>query len=145
MSSPDAGSLSPASAAARLSEPSWVRNGSAKVQQEYALGVEFEQLLVQQLAGSLTESSEPQGEGSEAEGGDAAGGVLSSMIPGALAEGVVSGGGLGLAAELARQMQSGSHPGAGTQAQPQATAGAESRQTDPSGGTEANVSGGTSA
>ena len=142
MSSLDAGSVSAAGAAARLSEPAWVREGSAKVQQEYALALEFEKLLVQQLAGSLTESTE--GEASQGEGGgNAAGSVLSSMVPGALADGVVGGGGLGIADELTRQLQegAGAHTGLPADVAPHTTG----APAAPSGGAEADVTGGARA
>ena len=42
--------------------PAWVRNGSVQVQREYALGLQFERLLVQQLASTLDETTEPSGE-----------------------------------------------------------------------------------
>jgi Rod binding domain-containing protein len=143
----NAGSVSAASAAARLSEPSWVRDGSAKVQQQYALGLEFEQMLLEQLTSSLTANGEPLGEGAEGSEGDGSGAgagtssVLSSMIPTALAESVVAGGGLGLAAELTRQMQS----GAGAQTGIPASAAPESAgaPAGAEGGVEADVTGGT--
>jgi hypothetical protein len=132
MSAPGSEALGASLAASQLSEPAWVRNGSAQVKQEYALGLEFERLLVQQLSTSLTETTEPAGEGESQEGGsDAANGVLSSMLPSALADGVVNGGGLGLAAELAKGMQGTS----GTAV--------KGGQTAPSGGVEAE--GGTQA
>ncbi len=140
MSAPGSDSVGAALGAAQASEPAWVRNGSAEVQREYALGLEFERLLVQQLATSLTETTEPagEGEGETSEGGS--GGTtstLSSMLPGALADGVVNGGGLGLAAELAKGMQA----QAGSGASPQGDAGA----TAPSGGVEAGSTGGARA
>jgi len=121
-------------AAAQLSEPAWVRDGSAQVQREYALGLEFERLLVQQLATSLTETTEPASEEGQEGGTSGASSVLSNMLPGALADGVVNGGGLGLAAELAKGMQ-----GTAGAAQPKSAA------TAPSGGIEAGVTGGASA
>jgi hypothetical protein len=143
MSSLDAASVAAPGAAARSSEPAWVRDGSAKVQQEYALGLEFERMLVQQLAGALTATTEAQGEGSEAEASDPAGGVLSSMIPGALADGVVAGGGLGLAAELTRGLQEGAGAAVGVPTDvPARDTGAV---TDTGGGVEADVTGGARA
>src|ERR1700753_1315303 len=87
--------------------PEWVRKGSPELQRDYALGLQFEQMLTQQLAGALTASAGLEGGGSgeeEGSAGQAGSGMLSSMLPGALASGVAQGGGLGLAAELARQM-----------------------------------------
>jgi len=131
MSAPGSEPVAASLGAAQLSEPAWVRNGSAQVQREYALGLEFEQLLVQQLATSLTETTEPAGEGEGQEGASGGGSsVLSSMLPGALADGVTNGGGLGLAAELAKGMQG----TAGTAPHDAATA--------PSGGVEAGLTGG---
>jgi hypothetical protein len=143
MSSLDAGSVSAATPAERLSEPDWVRNGSPQVQQEYAVGLEFERMLVQQLAGSLTASSGSSGEASEGEGADAAGSVLSSMIPNALAEGVVAGGGLGLAADLTRQLQEGAGAAAGLPAD--VAPNGKAAPSGPGGGTEADVTGGARA
>ncbi len=93
--------------------PAWVRKGSPELQRDYALGLEFEKMLAQQLAGSLTATAGlGEGEGSpEGEGGAGApampgAGVLSTMLSGALADGTSAAGGLGLAAEIARDMQS---------------------------------------
>ena len=103
MSAPGSESVGAPFAAAQLSEPAWVRNGSAQVQREYALGLEFERLLVQQLATSLTETTEPAGEGEGQEGAVRRRGERAlDMLPGALADGVLNGGGLGLAAELTK-------------------------------------------
>lgn len=134
MSAPGSESVGAALGSAQASEPAWVRNGSAEVQREYALGLEFERLLVQQLATSLTETTEPAGDEGES-GSRGATSTLSSMLPGALADGVVNGGGLGLAAELARGMQ------AGVGASPTGAA----RATAPSGGVEAGSTGGAPA
>jgi Rod binding domain-containing protein len=143
MSAPGSESVGAPLAAAQLSEPAWVRNGSAQVQREYALGLEFERLLVQQLATSMTETTEPSGEGEERQQGGSGGAtsVLSSMLPGALAQGAVNGGGLGLAAELTRGLEgtTGAASGAATSA-PSGPA-----TTAPSGGVEADLTGGARA
>jgi hypothetical protein len=155
MSTQGAGSVPASLAASRLSEPAWVREGSPELQREYALGVEFERMLVQQLTSSLTASGEPLGEeggGGEGSSGDAASSVLSSMVPNALADGVVAGGGLGLAAELTRQLQgqAGSSPSVSDRAAPATGAagsapGGAGSQAVPSGGVEADLSGGSGA
>jgi len=139
MSAQDAAASSAIPPVARALEPTWIRNGSAQVQREYALGLEFEQLLVRQLATSLTENGEAGTEGETEGGGEASSSVLKSMLPGALADGVTAGGGLGLAAEMARQMQG--LGGAST---------AQSGGTAPAGaaaqrGGETSTSGGVSA
>ena len=92
-------------------EPSWVRNGSKTVQQDYASALAFERTLVEQLSKSLA-SSAPGGEEGQEEGtgGEEAAGSsmdagmsqISSMLPQALSSSVMSSGGLGLAAELTR-------------------------------------------
>jgi len=63
--------------------------------------------------------------------------VLSNMIPGALADGVVAGGGLGLAAELTKELEGSVHDAAATSGPSTAAA--------PSGGVEADVTGGARA
>jgi Rod binding domain-containing protein len=127
-------------------EPAWVRHGSPALQKEYAVGQQFEQMLVTQLARSLTDTTGLSGEGSESEGGEQGGqagsSVLSSMLPQALASGVANDGGLGLAAELTRQLQGVGAAHAGT---PSAQAQSPSLPTGPSGGIEAQSSGGSAA
>jgi hypothetical protein len=91
-------------------EPASVRNGSPAVQKAYATALDFEQMLLSQLSQSLTATSESGEEGSEggSEGsseasalaGGGANSELSSMLPQALSEGVMSQGGLGLAQQL---------------------------------------------
>ncbi len=87
-------------------EPAWVRHGSARVQQDYQAALGFEQMLVEQLANSLAQPAAGEGEGA---GGEESGGTgaspLSSLLPQSLAQGVVSGGGLGLAASLTRELE----------------------------------------
>jgi hypothetical protein len=94
-------------------EPAWVRDGSATTQKAYDTALAFEQMLVEQLSQSLTASSGLGGEGGEegesseggSSGGSAAGGPISSMLPQALTSGVMNAGGLGLAAQMTRQLQ----------------------------------------
>jgi hypothetical protein len=90
-------------------EPASVRNGSPAVQKAYATALDFEDMLVQQLSQSLSQASGSAeggqeggeaGEGSAEGGGEAASGELSSLLPQALTEGVMSQGGLGLAQQL---------------------------------------------
>lgn len=93
--------------------PASVRNGDAAVKQAYAAAKGFEEMLLQQLSQSLTQSSGLSGEseagaggeGSGAEGspggsGDAGMGMLASLLPQTLTEGVMREGGLGLATQL---------------------------------------------
>jgi hypothetical protein len=62
----------------------------------YAAGLGFERLLVQQLADSLADSAK------DAFGGSS---PYASLLPDALAEGVMAGGGLGLAAHLTEAIE----------------------------------------
>lgn len=98
-------------------EPAWVRKGSAATQKAYETALAFEQMLVEELSQSLTATSglggESSAEGESAEGSSSGGGAsgpLASMLPQALTSGVMSAGGLGLAAQMTRQLA-----GAGTQ------------------------------
>jgi len=97
--------------------PDWVRRGSASTQKAYEAALSFEATLVEQLSRSLTstsglggESSE-EGDSSSSEGGSSGassgGGELSSLLPQALSEGVMRAGGLGLAAQMTRDLPAG--------------------------------------
>lgn len=92
--------------------PANVRNGDQRARQAYVEGLAFEQVLVNQLtkqmASSMTDSgSSSTDPGSSADGSGGAGAGLagasafSSLIPQALTQGIMSGGGLGLAEEFA--------------------------------------------
>ncbi len=101
-------------------EPTWVRKGSAATQKAYETALAFEQMLVEELSQSLTASSglggESGAEGESAEGsagGGGASGPLASMLPQALTSGVMSAGGLGLAAQMTRQLAGAAAQGAG--------------------------------
>jgi Rod binding domain-containing protein len=95
-------------------EPMWVRRGSPATQKAYQTALAFEEMLLEQLSKSLTATS-GLGEAAGQENGSASGeegssptgvGDLSSLLPQALTSGVQSAGGLGLAAQLTRQLQS---------------------------------------
>jgi Rod binding domain-containing protein len=121
-------------------EPAWVRHGSASTQKTYETALAFEEMLVQQLSQSLAATSGLEGGSSqEGEAGSEAGGSsssgtsqLSSLLPQALSNGVMSAGGLGLAAQLTRDLQGTQGAQAPLQAQasggtaPSSTAGAVS-------------------
>lgn len=114
------GALPPSAAA---SEPSWVRGGSEAVQHAYQEGVGFEEMLLERLTQGLAGSAGLGGEGAEGEGEEggslgesaaggaglesAGSGLISSVLPGTLAESVVAGGGLGLADQMAEQARGG--------------------------------------
>lgn len=114
----------------RTGEPAWVRSGSAEVQKNYAAALAFEQTLVEQLAKTMLASdglgAQGEGETGPEEGAtpsDAGSTLLSSLLPQALAGGVRSSGGFGLAAELTRGL-----PGANDGA---ASGGTAARATAP--------------
>jgi Rod binding domain-containing protein len=101
-------------------EPAWVRKGSAATQKAYETALAFEQMLVEELSQSLTATSglggESGQEGESSEGSSGSGGAsgpLSSMLPQALTSGVMSAGGLGLAAQMTRQLAGAAAQGAG--------------------------------
>ena len=118
-------------------EPAWVRHGSPAVQKQYAVALEFEQMLVTQLANSLTQAGELGGASSTGEGGsesEPGASIYTSMLPQALATGVVNGGGLGLAEQLTRQLAGSVAPA--TSAPDRGSSGAP-QGADASGGTSA--------
>ncbi len=96
-------------------EPAWVRHGSASTQKTYETALAFEETLVNELsqslaaAGGLGEGSSGEGESAEDGGASSPAGAtpagLSSMLPQALSQGVMNAGGLGLAAQLTRDLQ----------------------------------------
>jgi len=71
--------------------PAEIRTGTPARQRAYEAGLGFERLLVQQLTQSLADSAR------DALGGDS---PYASLLPDALADGVMNGGGLGLARKL---------------------------------------------
>ncbi|MGO9759847.1 MAG: hypothetical protein ACLP1Q_01115 [Solirubrobacteraceae bacterium] len=95
-------------------EPAWVRHGSASTQKAYETALSFEQTLVEQLSQSLASTSglgggsSQGGESGSEEGGpssgDASDSQLSSMLPQALTAGIMNAGGLGMAAQMTREL-----------------------------------------
>jgi hypothetical protein len=117
------------------SEPAWVRQGSKSVKGDYQAALAFEGTLIEQLSKALVATSglPAQGEPSEEEAGSseeaapgaqASSGLLSSLLPQALAGGVVDAGGLGLAAQLTRELA-----GVGNASQPAAGGGTPASPT----------------
>jgi Rod binding domain-containing protein len=96
-------------------EPEWVRRGSAATQRAYDSALAFEQTLVEQLSKSMADASglggesSSEGEAGAEEGGSSTGGAgnsqLSSMLPQALSASVMNAGGLGMAAQMTRQLE----------------------------------------
>ena len=78
--------------------PADVRAAGAHGRKLYDAALGFEQTLVRTLASQLTATADPASD--DDEGGDAAAGIIRDQIPDALADGISSNGGLGLAHEL---------------------------------------------
>jgi Rod binding domain-containing protein len=126
ISSPDALSVAgvgssglPAISQANLPED--IRNGNAKAKAAYTEGLEFEQVLVNQLAQQLSATVSSTGTSSDGSddssddssdqsgttgllGGDSSSSAYGSLIPQALTSSIMSGGGLGIAAEIAKSL-----------------------------------------
>ena len=79
--------------------PADIRNGSQKTKQAYTAALSFERLLVDQLAKAMNATAKPSDD-SGADGSDAATSTYRDMLPGARADGIMAGGGLGLARQL---------------------------------------------
>jgi Rod binding domain-containing protein len=103
------GASEPATTAApvvnQAREPASVRNGSAAVQKAYQSALAFEQVLVEQLAKSLTATAGLGGEEEGGEGSNPEASEISSTLPQTLSASVMSAGGLGMAAQMTQQMQ----------------------------------------
>jgi Rod binding domain-containing protein len=93
-------------------EPANIRKGGPAAQHAYQVGLAFEQMLVDQLSQELTASAggTADGSGGSGDGTDSSSGLMGSdpasstyaqMLPQALSSGVMSAGGLGVAAQIA--------------------------------------------
>jgi Rod binding domain-containing protein len=78
--------------------PADIRSGSPEKRRSYEAALGFERMLVAQLAKQLTATTKP----GEDDGSSAATSTYRSMLPDALADGITSAGGLGLARQLVR-------------------------------------------
>ena len=81
--------------------PAEIRSGSRADQRTYAAALGFERMLLAQLTKSMAESA--QGEASEDE--TAASSAYRQMLPDALADAVIAGGGIGFAGDLHRTLK----------------------------------------
>jgi Rod binding domain-containing protein len=79
--------------------PADVRSGGEKAQQLYGVALGFESLLVDQLTTQLAQTSGLDGSG-EGSGDGTDPSPYASLLPGAMAQAVTEGGGLGLARQL---------------------------------------------
>ncbi len=111
---PSAASSLPITDAATV--PAAVREGGQKAKNAYETGLGFEQMLVTELTQQMTNTISGTGSGSDGLGGttdgsgglsgstaasDPASGAYSSLLPGALTSGIMSGGGTGIAMQIA--------------------------------------------
>lgn len=96
-------------------EPAAIRNGDADAKKAYQTGLSFEQLLVNQLTQELAstatdssgDSSDSSGDSSGASGlmgGDAASSAYANMLPQTLTSSIMSGGGTGIAMQIAKSI-----------------------------------------
>jgi hypothetical protein len=106
------GGLPPINAA---NEPAAIRNGDAEAKKAYQVGLSFEQVLVdqltQELASTATDSSDGSSDGSDGSsgasglmGGDAASSAYANMLPQTLTSSIMSGGGTGIALQIAKSI-----------------------------------------
>ncbi|HZU40183.1 MAG TPA: hypothetical protein VE992_03990 [Solirubrobacteraceae bacterium] len=92
-------------------EPAAIRHGDQAAKNAYQVGLAFEQTLVDQLAQQLSVSTGGDGSGDGSDGTDGSGALggssdpatsaFAQMLPDALSSGVMSAGGLGVAAQIA--------------------------------------------
>jgi Rod binding domain-containing protein len=103
----------------QATEPESIRKGGPAAQKAYQEALGFEDVLVnqlsQELASTVSSPSNGSGDGSDSSGDSSSGGggmlgsdpstsAFSSLIPQALTTSIMSGGGLGVAAQLAQAL-----------------------------------------
>jgi Rod binding domain-containing protein len=84
--------------------PADVRAGSKADQDNYKSGLAFERQLVEQLTQTLADTTKAQGDGAE-DGSSAATDSYKNMLPGVMADSIMSAGGLGLARTIAQNLK----------------------------------------
>lgn len=97
-------------------EPESIRHGDTAAKQAYATGLGFEQMLLSQLTKQMTDTISGSGAGGDGLGGDSSdgssdapssnplAGAYSSLLPGALTQGVMAGGDNALAMQIAQSI-----------------------------------------
>ena len=99
----------------QANEPTVIRNGDATAKKAYQVGLSFEQVFVDQLTQELASTvSDPSSTGSDGSsdssgtsglmGGDAASSAYANMLPQTLTSSIMSGGGTGIALQIARSL-----------------------------------------
>jgi Rod binding domain-containing protein len=101
----------------QANQPAVIRNGDATAKKAYQVGLSFEQVFVDQLTQELASTvSDPSGgssDGSDSSnssgssglmGGDAASSAYANMLPQTLTSSIMSGGGTGIALQIAKSL-----------------------------------------
>jgi Rod binding domain-containing protein len=88
--------------------PADVRNGSTADQNRYKTALSFERQLVEQLTQSMADTTNAQDDSSDSDSGDGSSAATDSykqMLPGVMADSIMSAGGLGLARSIAENLK----------------------------------------
>jgi Rod binding domain-containing protein len=85
--------------------PADVRNGSKTDQDNYKSGLAFERQLVEQLTQIMADTTKAQEQGNAEDGSSAATDSYKQMLPGVMADSIMSAGGLGLARNIADSLK----------------------------------------
>jgi Rod binding domain-containing protein len=85
--------------------PADVRAGSKTDQDNYKSALQFERQLVEQLTQTLADTTKAQGGDDADDGSSAATDSYKQMLPGVMADSVMSAGGLGLARSIAANLK----------------------------------------
>jgi Rod binding domain-containing protein len=100
----------------QANQPAVIRNGDAAAKKAYQVGLSFEQVFVDQLTQELASTvSDPSSDGSSdgssdssgasgLMGGDAASSAYANMLPQTLTSSIMSGGGTGIALQIAKSL-----------------------------------------
>lgn len=84
--------------------PADVRTGTTADQDRYKSALAFERQLVEQLTQTMADTTKAQG-GSSDDGSSAATNSYKEMLPGVMADSIMSSGGLGLARTIAENLK----------------------------------------
>jgi hypothetical protein len=85
--------------------PREVREGGPEARKLYSVALGFERMLIAKLTEELTSSASALGEGDSEGAFGSSLGVLEEQLPSTLADGLVAGGGIGLALDLYRDLR----------------------------------------
>jgi Rod binding domain-containing protein len=85
--------------------PADVRNGSKADKDNYTAGLTFERQLVEQLTQIMADTTKAEGQGNGDDGSSAATDSYKQMLPGVMADSIMSAGGLGLARTIADSLK----------------------------------------